>query len=38
MVRVSYDQKPFRRTMMELFGAKVRPSPSRDTHYGRRVL
>jgi len=38
MVRVSYDQKPFRRTLMELFGARVRPSPSPETKYGRSLL
>jgi tryptophan synthase beta chain len=38
MVRVSYDQKPARRTMMELFGATVRASPSPDTEVGRRLL
>ncbi len=37
MVQVSYHQKPFRRTMMELFGATVRPSPSQDTTFGRTV-
>lgn len=38
MVRVSYDQKPFRRTVMETFGAKVVPSPSDTTESGRRIL
>jgi tryptophan synthase beta chain len=38
MVRVSYDQKPARRTMMEIYGATVRPSPSESTAFGRRVL
>ncbi|MFA7467423.1 MAG: TrpB-like pyridoxal phosphate-dependent enzyme [Desulfotomaculaceae bacterium] len=38
MVRVSYDQKPYRRTMMELFGGSVLPSPSTDTEYGRKAL
>ncbi len=38
MVRSSYDQKPFRRTMMELFGATVTPSPSAVTEAGRRIL
>jgi tryptophan synthase beta chain len=38
MVRVSYDQKPYRRHMMETWGAKVLPSPSPETEVGRRVL
>jgi tryptophan synthase beta chain len=38
MVRVSYDQKPYRRIMMETWGAQVVPSPSRDTESGRKVL
>ena len=38
MVRASYDQKPYRRVLMETYGAKVVPSPSPDTEYGRRVL
>jgi len=38
MVRVSYDQKPYRRHMIETWGAKVVPSPSPDTESGRRVL
>jgi len=38
MVRVSYDQKPYRRALMEAFGATVAPSPSRETHSGRSVL
>ena len=38
MVRVSYDQKPYRRILMETYGAKVVPSPSPDTQYGRRLL
>jgi tryptophan synthase beta chain len=38
MVRVSYDQKPYRRGLMESFGAQVTPSPSRDTASGRAVL
>ena len=38
MVRVSYDQKPHRRTLMELFGADVYPSPSTNTEFGRRIL
>ena len=38
MVRVSYDQKPYRRSMMETWGATVVPSPSEDTQSGRAVL
>jgi tryptophan synthase beta chain len=38
MVRVSYDQKPYRRAFMETFGARCVASPSPDTAYGRRVL
>lgn len=38
MVRVSHDQKPYRRALIETYGAKVRPSPSPDTEYGRAVL
>jgi tryptophan synthase beta chain len=38
MVRASYDQKPYRRILMETYGAEVVASPSRDTSYGRAVL
>ncbi len=38
MVRVSYEQKPYRRVLMELFGAEVIPSPSQYTEAGRRIL
>ena len=38
MVRVSYDQKPYRRALMEAFGASVTPSPSRETESGKAVL
>jgi len=38
MVRVSYQQKPYRRVLMELFGAEVVPSPSEYTEAGRRIL
>jgi tryptophan synthase beta chain len=38
MVRVSYDQKPYRRILMEIWGAECVPSPSSRTEYGRRVL
>ncbi|MCC7074185.1 MAG: TrpB-like pyridoxal phosphate-dependent enzyme [Deltaproteobacteria bacterium] len=38
MVKVSYGQKPYRRIIMENFGAKVFASPSDRTNYGRSVL
>lgn len=38
MVRISYDQKPFRRSLIETWGAEVVPSPSQDTQSGRAVL
>jgi len=38
MVKVSYHQKPYRRILMETFGAKVVPSPSQDTQVGRNIL
>ena len=38
MVRVSYDQKPYRRALMETFGASVTASPSRETESGRAIL
>ena len=38
MVRVSYDQKPYRRAMMETFGATVTASPSMETESGRAIL
>lgn len=38
MVRVSYDQKPYRRYLMEMFGAKVFASPTRQTNAGRSIL
>ena len=37
-VRVSYDQKPYRRAVMETYGAKCVASPSQETEYGRAVL
>ncbi|MDT3680668.1 MAG: TrpB-like pyridoxal phosphate-dependent enzyme [Burkholderiaceae bacterium] len=37
-VRVSYDQKPYRRALMETYGARCLPSPSNETEYGRAVL
>lgn len=38
MVKVSYEQKPFRREVMRTYGAKVTPSPSDTTSVGRRIL
>jgi len=38
MVKVSYNQKPYRRIMMETWGAKVVASPSTDTKFGKQVL
>ena len=38
MVRVSYDQKPYRRALMETYGAKCVPSPSKETASGRAIL
>ncbi len=38
MVRVSYEQKPYRRILMETWGAKCVPSPSQDTKAGRDIL
>lgn len=38
MVRVSYEQKPYRRTLMRLWGAEVISSPSKRTAYGRKIL
>ncbi len=38
MVRISYDQKPYRRVMMQLFGANVYPSPSDRTDIGKKFL
>ena len=38
MVRVSYDQKPYRRALMEAFGASVTASPSNETDCGRAIL
>jgi tryptophan synthase beta chain len=38
MVRASYDQKPYRRILMETYGAQVVASPSLDTSYGEKVL
>jgi len=38
MVRISYEQKPYRRILMETWGAKCVPSPSSDTKAGRDIL
>jgi len=38
MVKVSYEQKPFRREVMRTYGANVTPSPSNTTHVGRKIL
>lgn len=38
MVKVSYEQKPFRREVMCTYGASVTPSPSKATEVGRRIL
>lgn len=38
MVKVSYYQKPYRRIMMESYGAKVYPSPTDQTQFGRSIL
>jgi tryptophan synthase beta chain len=37
-VRASYDQKPYRKALIETFGATIYPSPSTNTNYGRAVL
>ena len=38
MVKVSYEQKPFRREVMRTYGAKVTPSPSMCTEVGKKIL
>ena len=38
MVKVSYEQKPFRREVMKVYGASVTPSPSMTTAVGRKIL
>ena len=38
MVKVSYEQKPFRREVMRTYGASVTPSPSNTTNIGRAIL
>jgi tryptophan synthase beta chain len=38
MVKISYNQKPYRRVLMETYGASVTPSPSEKTDFGRKIL
>ncbi len=38
MVKVSYEQKPFRREVMRTYGASVTPSPSETTNVGKKIL
>jgi tryptophan synthase beta chain len=38
MVRISFDQKPFRKTMMQVWGANCVASPSNETNAGRKIL
>jgi tryptophan synthase beta chain len=38
MVKVSYNQKPYRRYLMETYGATVYPSPTKHTEYGKSIL
>jgi len=38
MIRASYHQKPYRRALMETYGAQVRPSPGIDSEFGRALL
>ncbi len=38
MVKISYEQKPYRRVLMQTYGAQVFASPTDRTHYGRRLL
>ncbi len=38
MVRVSFDQKPFRKTIMQIYDGEVYPSPSKNTEVGRNIL
>ena len=38
MVRISYDQKPYRRSLMQVWGAEVFASPSKETNAGRQIL
>jgi tryptophan synthase beta chain len=38
MIRASFERKPYRRILMETYGAQVRPSPGMDTEFGRELL
>ena len=38
MVKVSYQQKPYRKSMMQLYGSTIYPSPSEQTAFGRKIL
>ena len=38
MVRISYDQKPYRKIVMQTYGATIYPSPSEKTQFGRKML
>jgi len=38
MVKVSYHQKPYRKMLMQTWGATVYPSPSDNTQFGRKML
>ncbi len=38
MVRISFDQKPYRKSMMQMYGASIVASPSEDTNTGRQIL
>lgn len=38
MVRVSFDQKPYRKTIMELYDGEILPSPSNKTEFGKKIL
>lgn len=38
MVKISYEQKPYRRSLMQTFGAQVTPSPSMSTRAGKDIL
>ena len=38
MVRISYDHKPLRKSMMRIWGGKCIPSPSNETEFGRKIL
>ena len=38
MVRISFDQKPYRKSMINTYGAAIVPSPSQDTEIGRSIL